>query len=220
MSSLTLIIGNKNYSSWSMRPWLVLRQAGIDFKEVRIPLYQENSREQLLRWSPSGLVPALHHGQLRLWDSLAIAEYINEMFPEKNLWPRDRAPRAVARSISAEMHAGFSALRHNMPMNCRSTFPGKGLTTESRADIERITALWRQCRVDYGADGALLFGHFTIADAMYAPVTLRFKTYGVPLDPVCAAYVDAVASLPAVVEWVSAGQRESERLPAFEPYTA
>ncbi len=219
MQKMTLVIGNKNYSSWSLRAWLMLRQAGISFEEIRIPLFQSDSRAQLTQWSPSGLVPALHHGALKIWDTLAIGEYINELYPEKRLWPAQPAARAVARAVSAEMHSGFTQLRHNMPMNCRLTFPGKGITPESQADIDRVSAIWRQCRTTYGGDGALLFGAFSIADAMFAPVVLRFKTYEVPLDPVCTAYAAAITALPAMAEWVHAGQQEAERLPAFEPYT-
>jgi glutathione S-transferase len=218
MAALTLIIGNKNYSSWSLRPWLLLRQAGIPFEEVRIPLYQEETREQIAALSPSGLLPVLRHGHVTVWDSLAICEHVHEIYPDCVLWPADQTARAVARSVSAEMHAGFRALRQHMPMNCRGRFPGRGLNAETRRDIGRILALWRHCRATYGADGAMLFGDFSIADAMYAPVALRFRTYAVELDPVCAAYVAALLSLPAMIEWVEAAHRETERLEQFEPY--
>ena len=216
MPSLTLIIGNKNYSSWSLRPWLLLRQAGIPFDEVRIPLYAPGSTEALAAWSPSGKVPALHDGDLRVWDSLAICEYLNERFPDKQLWPADAAARAVARSVSAEMHAGFSALREHMPMNIRARRPGQGRTPECLADVARILAIWTECRARFGGGGNFLFGRFCIADAMYAPVVLRFQTYGVALEGAARDYADAVLALPALREWVAAGVAETERIEQFE----
>jgi glutathione S-transferase len=218
MQQLTLVIGNKNYSSWSLRPWLVLRYFDIPFEEVRIPLYRAESAAALSQWSPSGLVPVLKHGDITVWDSLAICEYLQELYPGDPLWPTDRDVRAVARSVAAQMHAGFTALRQAMPMNCRETFPGQGLTTGSTADIQHVSAVWRQCRETFGRDGNMLFGGFSIADAMYAPVALRFRTYGVKLDDVCESYVASLLSLPAMQEWVSAGRREEEVLEQFEPY--
>lgn len=218
MAALTLIIGNKNYSSWSLRPWLLLRQAGIPFDEMRIPLYSQDTREQISALSPSGLVPVLRHGQVTVWDSLAICEHVHELYPDRALWPVDQTARAVARSAAAEMHAGFRALRQHMPMNCRGYFPGRGLNPETGKDIERIFALWRRCRTVYGEDGPMLFGGFSIADAMYAPVALRFQTYDVKLDPVCAAYATTLLALPAMDEWVEAARVEPERLAQFEPY--
>jgi glutathione S-transferase len=218
MDKLTLVIGTKNYSSWSLRPWLALRHAGIPFEEVRIPLYRADSGPELTKWSPSGLVPALKHGTLTVWDSLAICEYLHECFPDQNLWPAEPQARAIARSVSAEMHAGFMALRSHMPMNCRLSFPGKGMSADSRKDIDRVLAIWRQCRTQYGAEGPMLFGGFSIADAMYAPVALRFVTYDVPLDTVAQQYVDAILSLPALQEWLDAARAEPERLEMFEPY--
>jgi glutathione S-transferase len=218
MSQFTLVIGNKNYSSWSMRPWLVLKHFNIPFKEMYIPLYQDGTKEALWKWSPSGLVPALRSGDFAVWDSLAICEYLQELFPEHAMWPQDANARAVARSISAEMHSGFAALRRSMPMNCRLTFPGKGMNDESAADIERITNLWRECRETYGTGGQMLFGEFTIADAMFAPIALRLRTYAVQLDEVCEAYVTALLSLPEVEEWIADAQAEEEVIEAFEPY--
>jgi len=217
MTTLTLIIGNKNYSSWSLRPWLAMRQAGIDFTEIRIPLDLPETRQQLLQHSPSGRVPALRHGDLLLWESLAICEYIAERFPDRQLYPADPAARAIARAVSAEMHAGFSDLRHNMPMDCRSRYPGQGMTPAVHQDIERITALWYTCRQQFGADGAFLFGSFGIADAMYAPVVSRFITYGVKLDPLAQAYADAIWALPAMQAWVSAATLETEIIPIQLP---
>jgi len=216
MDRLTLVIGNKNYSSWSLRPWLVLRHSGIPFEEVRIPLYRPDSAAPLARWSPSGLVPVLHDGAVKVWDSLAICEYLNERFPEQGLWPTDPAARAVARSVSAEMHAGFSSLRQAMPMNCRGHFPGRGRTPECVKDIERVVALWNECRARYGAGGDFLFGRFSIADAMYAPVALRFRIYEVELDGAARAYAETLLSLPAMIEWVAAGVSESERIEKFD----
>jgi glutathione S-transferase len=216
MTPLTLVIGNKNYSSWSLRPWLVLRQAGIPFEEVRIPLYVPESATLLTAWSPSGKVPALHDGDIRVWDSLAICEYLNERFPEHNLWPTDAAARAVARSVSAEMHAGFTGLRENMVMNIRARYPDMGRTPECLADIERILAIWTDCRARFGGGGDFLFGRFGIADAMFAPVVLRFQTYGVALEGAARDYAEAVLALPALQEWVADGVAETERIAAFE----
>lgn len=218
MSQFTLVIGNKNYSSWSMRPWLLMRQAGLAFEEVRIPLYGQDSAEPMARWCPSGLVPTLHDGDTVVWDSLAICEYLAERFPEAHLWPEDVQARALARSVSAEMHAGFSALRSAMPMNCRGHFPGRGLNPQSEKDIARIQALWGECRERFGSGGEFLFGRFSIADAMYAPVVLRFSIYGVELDHVCRRYAEAILSLPAVQEWVGDGKAEAEVIEAFEIY--
>lgn len=222
MSALTLYIGNKNYSSWSLRPWLLLRVAGIAFDEVRIPLYAEGSKGEILQHSPSGRVPALRDDGLALtvWDSLSICEYLAEKFPSLNLWPQAVDARATARSICAEMHAGFSALRTHMSMNCRLRFPGQGRTPEVLADIARIQSIWKDCRARFGGDQPFLFGDFSIADAMYAPVVLRFETYAVELDPVCRAYADTLLALPALREWIAAGVAEPERLPQFEPYAA
>lgn len=223
MSALTLFIGNKNYSSWSLRPWLLLRVEGIAFNEFRIPLYGAGSNAAILQHSPSGRVPALRDdaadaGPLTVWDSLAICEYLADKFPSLNLWPQAVAARAIARSICAEMHSGFTALRSNMPMNCRAHWPGQGRTPDVLADIARITTIWRECRARFGGNGPFLFGEFTIADAMYAPVVLRFETYGVELDTHCRAYADAILALPALQEWIANGAAEHDRLPQFEPY--
>ncbi|MDO9467827.1 MAG: glutathione S-transferase family protein [Thiobacillus sp.] len=216
MTPLTLIIGNKNYSSWSMRPWLVLRQTGIPFEEVRIPLYVPGSEIDLAKWSPSGKVPALHDGDIRVWDSLAICEYLHERFPEHALWPADAEARAVARSISAEMHAGFGTLREHMSMNIRARYPGQGRTPECLADIERILAIWTEYRARFGGGGEFLFGRFGIADAMYAPVVLRFVTYGVALEGAAKDYADAILALPALQAWVADAVAETERIGMFE----
>jgi glutathione S-transferase len=208
MADFTLYVGNKNYSSWSLRPWLAMQQAGAEFEEVVIPLYEPTSRATILKYSPSGRVPALRHGELVVWDSLAICEYLAERFPDAKLWPEDAAARAVARAASAEMHAGFPALRGHLPMNIRSSFPNRDVTPEVQAEINRIAALWRDCRKRFGAGGPFLFGGFTIADAMYAPVVSRFRTYKVALDAEAQAYCDAVWSRPAMQEWAQAATNE------------
>ncbi|MDP3421055.1 MAG: glutathione S-transferase family protein [Thiobacillus sp.] len=218
MTSLTLIIGNKNYSSWSLRPWLVLRNAGIPFEEIRIPLYTPESVVELLKWSPSGKVPALHDGESQVWDSLAICEYLADRFPDKHLWPDDSTARANARSISAEMHAGFNSLREHMSMNIRARHPNQGRTAGSLADIARITEIWTDCRTRFSGGGAFLFGRFGIADAMYAPVVLRFLTYGVELTGVARDYANSVLALPALQEWVTAATTEIERIDTLELY--
>jgi len=218
MGGLTLVIGNKNYSSWSLRPWLVLKQASIPFTEIHISLYTPESRAKILEHSPAGKVPVLHDGAVTVWDSLSIGEYLAECFPEKQLWPRDSTARAVARSVSAEMHSGFAALREHMSMNCRKQLPGKGRTPQSLKDVERIRALWNDCRGRFGAGSDFLFGTFSIADAMYAPVALRFVTYAVELDPVSAAYVKTITTLPAIQQWVAEAKAETEIIPQLEPY--
>ncbi|MFP5418596.1 MAG: glutathione S-transferase family protein [Gammaproteobacteria bacterium] len=213
----TLVIGNKNYSSWSLRPWLMLRQTGIPFEEVRISLRPE-AATALAAWSPSGKVPVLHDGGIRVWDSLAIGEYLNECFPQAGLWPTDRTARAMARSVSAEMHAGFGALREHMSMNIRGRYPGKGRTPECLSDVERILAIWTECRAQFGGGGDFLFGRFSIADAMFAPVVLRFQTYAVSLEGAARTYADVVRALPAIQAWVADAQAETERIEKYDFY--
>lgn len=216
MATLTLVIGNKVYSSWSLRPWLLLRHGDIAFDEVRIPLYGPESKARILAWSPAGRVPVLADGPLRVWDSLAICETLAERFPERCGWPRDAEVRAVARSAAAEMHSGFLALRSELPMNCRERRAGVVPSAAARAEIERVAALWSDCRARFGGAGPWLFGAFSPADAMWAPVALRFDTYGVELPAPAAAYVDSVRAHHAVAEWVCAAREESEALPQFE----
>lgn len=208
MADITIYLGNKNYSSWSLRPWLALKRTGAAFDEILIPLSEPNTRGTILRHSPSGKVPAIKHNDLVVWDSLAICEYLAEAFPEAQLWPQDKAARAVARAVSAEMHSGFSAVRNHLPMNIRSSFPNRGVTPEAQVDINRITAIWRDCRKRFGAGGDFLFGGFTAADAMYAPVVSRFRTYRIELEEVTQAYADAVWALPAMQEWAAAAGNE------------
>ena len=189
MSTLTLVIGNRNYSSWSLRPWLALRNAGIPFGERLIRLSHEGWDAAIAALSPSRRVPVLLHGERTVWESLAILEYAHELHPEAGLWPADRDARAQARAVACEMHAGFSALRTHMPMNLRRRdLKGKGRGPGVADDIDRICGIWRDCRARYGAGGAFLFGAFGAADAMFAPVATRLETYGVGLDDTCAAY--------------------------------
>jgi glutathione S-transferase len=212
MARRVLVIGNKNYSSWSLRPWLALRMAGVEFEEVRIPLYREDSKAAILRYSPSGKVPIWIEDGVAVWESLAICERAAELAPGAGLWPADPAARAHARAISAEMHAGFSALRNAMPMNLRAAGARIAVGPEVRADVERIVAIWEDCRARFGAGRPFLFGAFGNADAMYAPVVTRFHSYGVSLPPVAQAYVEAVRALPAMQEWAAAGIAEAERI--------
>lgn len=207
--SLILIIGNKNYSSWSLRPWLVLKQAGLEFEEVRIPLDLPDTIDRILEYSPSGRVPALRHNNLTIWESLAICEYIAELAPDRLLWPTDAAARAVARAVSAEMHSGFSNLRSQLPVDCRARRPYR-TTPAVQRDIDRICNLWQVCRQQFGAAGDFLFGNFSIADAMYAPVVTRFVTYNVPLPSVAQAYVEAIGQLSAMQDWLAAAEAEIE----------
>jgi glutathione S-transferase len=218
MARYTLVIGNKNYSSWSLRAWLAMKQAGIEFDEVRVPLFEDGYKARIENYSPAGKVPVLVAGKLAIWDSLAICEFLAERHPEQRLWPADLAARAQARAICAEMHAGFLALRNAMPMNIRSSHPGKGMTPEVKRDIDRITAMWEQCRKTCGSGGELLFGQFTAADAFYAPVASRFQTYAVTLPPVAHAYADAVLRLSAMQEWMAAARQETEFVAEDEPY--
>ena len=205
---LTLVVGTKNYSSWSLRPYLALAHTGQPFQEVVIHLGEPDSTRNILQHSPSGRVPLLKHGELSIWDSLAICEYLAETFPEARLWPQDRVARAVARSVTAEMHSGFAALRQHMNMNIRARKPGQGRAPGVAEDITRIQAIWNECRARFGQGGPFLFGTFSIADAFYAPVVTRFVTYDVTLDAVCAAYRDAVLALPAFQKWAEAAKHE------------
>jgi len=217
MTDLVLFVGNRNYSSWSLRPWLLMKQVGIPFREEILPLHSETWKQRIATVSPSGRVPVLHDGDIRVWDSLAICEYLAERFPRHQLWPADQAARAQARSISAEMHSGFMALRQNMFMNIRRRMPGRGRNPETLADIARIECIWNDCRSRFEDQGPFLFGQFTIADAMFAPVVLRFVTYDV--FPVGAAgdYGRTIMALPALQEWIAAAHAETESLDIYEP---
>ena len=216
MDKFELIIGNKAYSSWSLRPWLALKHAGADFIETRVPLYRQGFKKEILRYSPAGKVPALRHGERTVWDSLAICEYLAEQLPEAGLWPEDATERAHARSISAEMHAGFGALRSLMPFNCRTRGRRVSHTADLDSEIKRVEEIWSGCRTRHIAAGPWLFGGFTIADAMYAPVALRFVTYGVELAGAARDYVATVEAYPPVREWIDAAKTETEVIESSE----
>jgi glutathione S-transferase len=216
MNGLVLVIGNKNYSSWSMRPWVLMRERSIEFDEIQIPLRQSDSLDRKLGYSPAGKVPVLLNGERQIWESIAIVEYLAEKYPDAHLWPKEEGARAVARAVSSEMHAGFESLRSQMFFNCRMRFPGKGRGPGVQEEIDRILALWRDCRRRHGRGGDFLFGEFTIADAMFTPVVLRFQTYVVELEGVCREYADAVLALPPVQDWLEAAGKEPWTIPEFE----
>ena len=211
---LTLIIGDKNLSSWSLRPWLALKQCGIPFAEERVRLKQPGSKAEILRHSPSGKVPLLKAGEVVVWDSLAIAEFVAEEHPDKAIWPADRMKRAVARAISAEMHSGFYSLRSEMPMDFLKVYASWPVEATVEADIRRIIALWRDCRARFGDGGDFLFGAFSAADAMYAPVVTRFRTYSVDLaalgdDGTAARYCDMMFGMKEMAEWGEGAAQEN-----------
>ena len=209
-----LVIGNKNTSSWSLRPWLAMKEAAIDFTEIRINLRAPDMKDQILAHSRAGKVPVLWAGDTMIWDSLAILEYLAERHPEKALWPSNTEARALARSVSAEMHSGFQALREHCPMKLLAREPKDDLIDPVQVNIRRIVDIWTECRQKFGGSGPFLFSHFTIADAMYAPVASRFKTYIRDLAPfgddgTAAAYIDAVFALPAMAEWSDGARQET-----------
>lgn len=215
--ALKLIIGNKNYSSWSFRPWIAMKAAGIAFEEEVIPLETPEFRTRLDAVSGTGKVPTLIDGEIRVWESLAILEYLADKFPDKKLWPSDPAARAYARAISSEMHAGFVPLRQNCPMNMWRPVLKRDLGDDVKKNIARIDSMWSDCRKRYGQGGAFLFGSFGAADAMYAPVVSRFHTYGIDVSPPSRAYMDAVMALPAWKEWATAAVKEPWVLEKDEP---
>lgn len=208
MQGLELVIGDKRYSSWSLRPWLVMKAAAIPFSEARIRLRQPDTARQCLAHSPSGKVPLLKHGNLRVWDSLAICEYLADRFPDKRLWPKNGALRAEARSIAAEMHSGFMDMRRELPMDCAQALPLPEMSNGALRDVERVQTIWRTCLARDDRGGPFLYGHFTIADGLYAPVVSRFITYGVALTADLAAYCGAVMALPAMQQWIAAAKHE------------
>lgn len=212
---LKLVIANKNYSSWSMRPWVVMKAFGISFEEIRIGLDLPDTGARIAQYSAAGRVPVLLDGGITVWDSLAICEYLADQFPDKPLWPSDVARRARARSMCAEMHSGFTDLRSKMSMNIKASFPGKGRTPGSQADIGRICELWEDCLSHSGAHG-FLFGDFSIADAYFAPVVMRFRTYGVTLAPALQAYVNRVVEHPAVAEWIRGALDETDGIAKYD----
>lgn len=202
-----LVIGSKHVSSWSLRPWLVLKQFAIPFQETLIPLYRPTTRESILRHSPSGRIPLLQAGDLKIWDSLAICEYLAERFPEKKLWPAKADDRARARSVSAEMHSGFASMRTQLSMDLLHRVPTPDLLPETAADVARVQEIWKDCLAR--SKGPFLFGDFSIADAMYAPVVTRFQTYSIETDDLLKAYQDRILALPAMKEWTAAAQSEA-----------
>jgi glutathione S-transferase len=210
---LTLVIGDKNLSSWSLRPWLVMKQSGIPFNERLIRLDRPDTKAEIARYSPSGRVPCLIDGDRAIWDSLAIAEYLAEAFPEKGLWPEAPTARAIARSVAAEMHSGFQALREHCPMKLLSTDPKAEFIEPVQVNIRRVIEIWTEARARFGAGGPFLFGRFSVADAMYAPVASRLKTYVPDLtafgdDGTAKAYVETIFSLPALGEWAEGARQE------------
>jgi glutathione S-transferase len=218
MAGLTLVIGNKNYSSWSMRPWVLMRELRIPFEEVKLGFHSEAWSREIGRWSPSGMVPVLWRGEEAVWDTLAIVETLAEWHPGQGVWPADDAARAFARSIAAEMHSGFRDLRSTMPMNIRASHPGKGMTPATRANIARVEALWGEARRRFGRGGPFLFGKFSAADAVSAPVVMRLARCGVALGAESAAYCQAVRAAPGVDAWIREALAETEVVPEDELY--
>jgi len=209
-----LVIGNRNYSSWSLRAWLFLASTGIPFETVRLPLDTDEFRRRIGDYSPAGRVPVLHHGAVRVWDSLAICEYIAETFEVAGAWPASPGPRAMARSISCEMHAGFPALRRELPMNCRARDRHVDTSAMARGDIRRVIEIWEQSLS--ASCGPWLFGEFGIADAMYAPVVLRFASYGIPVPPASAGFMQSVMAMPPMLDWLRQAGAEIEVVAADE----
>jgi glutathione S-transferase len=210
MAEATLTIASKNYGAWSLRGWLLCKFAGLNVEEKSIPSDDPSTRAELLLLSPSFLVPCLTIEGIKVWDTLAIAETLNEIKPEAGLLPDDRAARSHCRSICGEMHSGFSNLRSALPMNLKAHHPGFRVWAGAQADIDRIVTIWRECFATYG--GPYLFGTLTAADAMYAPVVTRFRTYDVPLDRECDAYCERIMALPSMIEWTEAAQSEPDEV--------
>ncbi len=216
-----LIIGNQKYSSWSLRPWLVLKEFKIEFKETKIYLYKEDSKQKILKYNPSGKVPALIHAQpgkedLVIWDSLAICEFLADEYPKEHLWPRDKYLRAQARSVSHEMHSGFQAIRNDLPMNCKTQITLNNISKDLQIDIDRISEIWKRLRKQNDSLGPYLFGKFSICDAMFAPIALRFRSYGINVGPIVQEYMNTLLQLPSIQEWIKAGLKETETLEMCE----
>ena len=214
----TLIIGNKNYSSWSLRPWLALRATGIAFTEQKLGFFTEEFSRKVGAVSPAGLVPVLLDQDFAVWDSLAICEYLAERHPDAGLWPKDAKARARARSLVAQMHSGFGALRNALPMNIEAHLPGIKLPEAAQQDISRLQAIWHDTRAEFGQGGPFLFGAFSIADAFFAPVVSRFTTYGIAAAGAVRDYMDAVLELPAMQDWMRDARAEATFVPEDEPY--
>jgi glutathione S-transferase len=206
--SLTLIIGTKKWSSWSLRPWMAMKEAKLPFKEIIIHLRQPDTRARILEYCPAGKIPILIDGREMVWDSMAILEYLVHRFPETKMWPQELPALACARSIAAEMHSGFMDLRREFPMDIGADVPMPEASAGAAADIERVQQIWRDARSRFGSAGPFLFGRFSIADAMYAPVVTRFRTYNVPVEPVSAAYMDTILALPSMMAWYRAADDE------------
>ncbi len=215
MSRYKLILGNKTYSSWSLRGWLIAKLAGITFDEEVIFLRQADTREKILRFNPAGKVPALIEDGQAIWDSLAIGEYLAERYPDRGLWPDEPAARRLARSVVAEMHAGFQALRAQLPMDLSRRYPGHPISPEVAVEIDRIQAIWRDCRGRFGQDGDFLFGNPGIADAFFAPVATRFVTFEVSLDETAAAYCETIMTWPLMREWTAEAEKETAVIEFF-----
>ena len=213
---LVLVLGNKNLSSWSLRPWVLLRHAELPFRERVVPFESAGWRDAIAALSPSRRVPALHHGELKLWDSLAICEYVAELFPDARLWPTERSARAFARSVSAEMHSGFASMRRHMSMDVTARYPRRALSEETEADVARVVALWTECRtrMAFAHAGPFLFGRFSMADALFAPVVWRFRTYDVELTGAAREYSETMLALPAMLEWERDAAAEVKALAA------
>ena len=216
MSILTLIIGNKNYSSWSLRPWILMKHFQVNFKEKRIALFTDNTTDELTAYDSDLKVPILQDDDLVVWDSFSILEYISEQYLEGRGWPADKNARSIARSISSEMHSSYSNIRNELPMNCRKKFENIQLSQDATREVQRIKELWRKCRTEYGSKGEWLFGEYSIADAMFSPIALRFDGYNIRLGGVEANYIKSVLGHPAIVEWVEAGKLEKEVIEAAE----
>jgi glutathione S-transferase len=210
MTTLTLIIGNKNYSSWSLRPWIFMKHLNLEFTEKRIPLFTETTDQELEPYFSDYKVPVLLDDDVTVWDSLAILEYLSENYLNSKGWPENVKVRALARSVSAEMHSSFVNVRSEMPMNCRKTFHNIRLSDAAAREVERIKTLWRTCRTEYGGQGEWLFGQYSIADAMYAPIALRFAGYSISLTGIEKAYVESVLAHPNINQWIEAGKAEKE----------
>ena len=216
MGRLTLVIGNKIFSSWSLRPWFAMTAVGLPFEEIVIPLDKPDTERQIAEHSKAGRVPVLYHGKLKIWDSLAILEYLAETFPEKRLWPQGQAARAIARAVSNEMHSGFSALRNECAMNLRRPRKPVQMSDAAKADAARIETIWRDCREKYGKAGRYLFGRFSIADAMFAPVVTRFDTYALPAGDHARAYMKTILETKTFRSWKESALKETFDLPQTE----
>lgn len=211
-----LVIGNKNYSSWSLRPWLLMKVAGIGFEEINLPIYSETGKVQLQQYSGAAKVPVLIANGMTLWDSLAIVEYLAEKHRDRALWPLAGDSRAIARCVVSEMHSGFMAIRNRLPMNCRLSTTCQKILPELQKDIGRVCQIWRDCREQFGERGEFLFGDFSIADAFYAPVVMRFYSYGIVPGDIEKSYMDSMLALPELQQWITAAKQETTVVEAYE----